>query len=125
VTTALTSGIGALVVGGVALPTQDWSRLTHASAPVIASTLWAGAIATGCTYAAWSLALQRLSAIAVAPFGYLIPLSALSISHVWLGEALTVSTLVGALLVLFGVALTQVRQLRLLGRAESRTARPV
>jgi drug/metabolite transporter (DMT)-like permease len=125
VTTALTSGIGALVVGGVALPTQDWSRLTHASAPVIASTLWAGAIATGCTYAAWSFALQRLPAITVAPVGYLIPLSALFISHVWLGEALTVPTLVGATLVLFGVALTQVRQLRLLGRAHRRTARPV
>ena len=118
VTTALTSGIGAAVVGAVALPTQDWSRLAHASAPVIVSTLWAGAVATGCTYAAWSFALRRLPAIAVAPFGYLIPLSALSISHVWLGESLTVPTLVGALLVLLGVALTQIRQLRLLLRAK-------
>ncbi len=31
---------------------QDWSRLAHASVPVIASSLWAGAMATGCTYAA-------------------------------------------------------------------------
>jgi drug/metabolite transporter (DMT)-like permease len=116
VTTALTSGIGAAVVGLVALPSQDWSRLAHASAPVIAATVWAGAIATGCTYAAWSFALRRLPAIAVSPFGYLIPLSALSISHVWLGEPLTVPTLVGAMLVLVGVGLTQVRQLRLLLR---------
>ena len=29
VTTALTSGIGAAVVGVVALPSQDWSRLAH------------------------------------------------------------------------------------------------
>src|SRR5258708_34787678 len=34
----LTSGIGAAVVGLVALPSQDWSRLAHASAPVIAAT---------------------------------------------------------------------------------------
>jgi hypothetical protein len=36
--TALTSGIRAAVVGLVALPSQDWSRLAHASAPVIAAT---------------------------------------------------------------------------------------
>jgi drug/metabolite transporter (DMT)-like permease len=117
VTTALTSGIGTAVIGAVALPTQDWSRLAHASAPVVLATLWAGAMATGCTYAAWSFALRRLPAVAVAPFGYLIPVSALSISHVWLGEPLTVPTLVGAALVLLGVGLTQARQFRLLLRA--------
>jgi len=117
VTTAITSGIGAALVGAVALPTQDWSRLAHASAPVLVATLWAGAMATGCTYAAWSYALRRLPAVVVAPFGYLIPVSALSISHVWLGEPLTVPTLVGAALVLLGVGLTQVRQFRLLLRA--------
>lgn len=118
VTTALTSGLGAAVVGAIALPTQDWGRLVHASTPVIAATVWAGAMATGCTYAAWSFALRRLPAIVVSPFGYLIPLSALTISHVWLGEPLTVPTLVGATLVLCGVGLTQVRQFRLLLRAE-------
>ena len=44
VTTALTSGIGAAVVGLVALPSQDWSRLAHASAPVIAATPRCGRI---------------------------------------------------------------------------------
>jgi drug/metabolite transporter (DMT)-like permease len=83
------------------------------------ATVWAGAIATGCTYAAWSFALRRLPAVAVAPFGYLIPVSALSISHVWLGEPLTVPTLVGATLVLLGVGLTQLRQFRLLLRAQT------
>jgi drug/metabolite transporter (DMT)-like permease len=121
-TTALTSGFGAVVVGAVALPTQDWSRLAHASVPVLVATIWAGAIATGCTYAAWSFALRRLPAVAVSPFGYLIPVSALSISHVWLGEPLTASTLVGATLVLLGVGLTQARQFRLLLRAEPRSA---
>jgi len=114
VTTALTSGIGAVVVGVFAVPTQDWGRLAHASAPVILATLWAGVIATGCTYAAWSFALRRLPAVAVAPFGYLIPVSALWISHVWLGEPLTIPTLLGAALVLVGVGLTQARQFRLL-----------
>jgi drug/metabolite transporter (DMT)-like permease len=119
VTTAITSGIGAAAIAAIAIPTQDWSRLANASTPVILATVWAGVMATGCTYAAWSFALRRLPAVAVAPFGYLIPVSALWISHVWLGEPLTPPTLAGATLVLLGVALTQVRQLRLQARASA------
>jgi drug/metabolite transporter (DMT)-like permease len=79
--------------------------------------MWAGTIATGCTYPVWSFALRHLPAIVVSPFGYLIPLSALFISHVWLGDPLTVPTLVGAMLVPVGVGLTRVHQFRLLLRA--------
>jgi drug/metabolite transporter (DMT)-like permease len=116
-TTAITSFMGAAAVAVVALPTQDWSRLAHASAPVWAATLWAGAIATGGTYAGWGFALRRLPAVAVAPFAYLIPVSALTISHAWLGEPWTAPVVVGAALVLLGVGLTQARQLGLLWRA--------
>ncbi|MBV9175218.1 MAG: DMT family transporter [Chloroflexi bacterium] len=119
VTTAITSAIGTLAIAVVAVPTQDWSLVTHASTPVIAATVWAGAMATGCTYAAWSYALRRLPAVAVAPFGYLIPVSALTISHFWLGESLTPAVLAGAACVLAGVGLTQFGQIRLLLRAES------
>jgi O-acetylserine/cysteine efflux transporter len=117
ITTAITSFVGSAVVGAVAVPTQDWSRLVHASTPVLLSTLWAGAVATGCTYAAWSFALRRLPAAVVAPFAYLIPVSALAIAHVWLQEPLTLPVVVGALLVLAGVALSQSTQLGLLLRA--------
>ncbi len=121
-TTAITSGVGALIIAAVAVPTQDWSRLAHTSPAVLASTLWSGAIATGCTYAAWSFALRRLPAVAVAPFAYLIPVSALTISHFWLGERVDATVLVGAALVLAGVALTQARSLRLLARPASSVA---
>jgi O-acetylserine/cysteine efflux transporter len=120
VTTSITSAIGTLAIAVLALPTQDWTLVTHASVPVLAATIWAGAMATGCTYAAWSFALRRLPAVAVAPFGYLIPVSALTISHFWLGESITPAVLGGAVCVLAGVGLTQFGQLRLLLRAESR-----
>jgi drug/metabolite transporter (DMT)-like permease len=116
-TTAITSAIGSLVIASVALPTQDWSRLVHASAPVLLATLWSGAVATGCTYAAWSFALKRLPAIAVAPFAYLIPVSALTISHFWLGERIDAVVLAGATLVLAGVGLTQARNFALMRKA--------
>lgn len=117
ITTAITSFIGSVVVGLVVVPTQDWSRLAHVSSPVLLSALWAGAVATGCTYAAWSFALRRLPAVVVAPFAYLIPVSALAISHVWLGEPLTLPVLLGAGLVLTGVALSQATQFGLLLRS--------
>ena len=121
VTTAITSFIGSAVVAVIAVPSQDWARLTHASTAVLLSTLWAGAVATGCTYAAWSFALRRLPAVAVAPFAYLIPVSALVISHIWLEEPLTLPVVLGALLVLSGVALSQATQLRLLLRGRQKS----
>jgi O-acetylserine/cysteine efflux transporter len=117
-TTAITSAVGCLVVATVAVPTQDWSRLTSASGPVLVSAVWSGAVASGCTYAAWSFALRRLPAIIVAPFAYLIPVSALTISHFWLGERVDATLVVGAVLVLTGLALTQVRNIMLLARAQ-------
>ena len=120
ITTAITSFIGSLVVGFLAVPTQDWSRLAHVSTRVLLSTVWAGAVATGCTYAAWSFALRRLPAVVVAPFAYLIPVSALAISHVWLAEPLTLPVLIGAGLVLAGVALSQATQFSLLLRSGRR-----
>jgi O-acetylserine/cysteine efflux transporter len=106
-TTAITSAIGSLVIACVAVPTQDWSRVAHASTGVLLATLWSGGVATGCTYAAWTFALRRLPAVVVAPFAYLIPVSALTISHFWLGERIDATVLSGAFLVLAGVALTQ------------------
>jgi drug/metabolite transporter (DMT)-like permease len=61
--------------------------------------------------------LRRLPAVVVAPFAYLIPVSALTISHFWLGERVDATLVVGALLVLTGLALTQVRNFLVLARA--------
>jgi drug/metabolite transporter (DMT)-like permease len=118
-TTAITSGIGSLVIATIALPTQDWSRVAHASTPVLLSTLWSGAVASGCTYAAWSMALKRLPAVVVAPFAYLIPVSALTISHVWLGERIDATVVAGAALVLLGLGLTQARTFVLVLRSRT------
>jgi drug/metabolite transporter (DMT)-like permease len=121
ITTAITSAIGSAVLAAIAIPTQNWGNVSSASWEVLVSTAWAGAMATGCTYAAWSFALRRLPAIAVAPFAYLIPVSALTISHFWLGEPITPAVIGGALLVLAGVALSQARPFLVLVRAEGRS----
>ena len=112
-TTAITSAIGSLVIAAFAVPTQDWTHVTAASPAVLAAAVWSGAVATGSTYAAWSFALRRLPAVVVAPFAYFIPVSALTISHFWLGERIDATVIAGALLVLTGVGLTQARNFAL------------
>jgi drug/metabolite transporter (DMT)-like permease len=52
----------------------------------------------------------------------LIPVSALTISHFWLGEEIDATILAGAALVLVGVALTQARTFLLVLRSHTVSA---
>ena len=71
--------------------------------------LYAGVIGTALTYALWMTALRRLSATNVAAFQYVIPLNAVTISVLALGEPLTIGLIVGGIAILAGVALAQER----------------
>ncbi len=117
VTTTLTSGIGTAAVAVVAIPTQDWSHLAQVSVTAWVATLWAGGLAIGCAYVAWSLVLRRLPAAAVLPFNYLTPVFSLGIAGTVLGEPITLSVVVGAVSVVGGVALSQLPDVVLLRRS--------
>lgn len=121
VTTTVTSGIGTAAVALFAIPTQDWSHLTQVSLTAWAATLWAGGLAIGCAYVAWSLVLRRLPPAAVLPFNYLTPVFSLGVAGVVLGEPITLPVVVGAVGVVGGVALSQLPDVALLRR--SRPAR--
>ncbi len=71
--------------------------------------IYAGVIGTALTYALWMTALRHLSATNVAAFQYVIPLNAVSISVLALGEPLTFGLIVGGMSILAGVALAQER----------------
>ncbi|MDQ3809762.1 MAG: DMT family transporter [Chloroflexota bacterium] len=123
VTTAITSGFGSAVVGLIATPTQDWSRLAHTSPSTWLATLWAGGIAIGCAYVIWSMVLRRLPPASVLPFNYCTPLFSLLLAWLVLGEPLTLPVLLGAVGILAGVALAQFEDVRLLWRGRLATAR--
>jgi O-acetylserine/cysteine efflux transporter len=57
----------------------------------------------------WFWLIARCSMSRVAPFGLLLPVFALIFSVMFLGDHLTAALLVGGLLAIFGVAITQVR----------------
>jgi drug/metabolite transporter (DMT)-like permease len=61
-------------------------------------------------YVCWSYALSRLSGSTAASFLYLVPLVAIGISWLWLGEVPSLLALWGGVLVLAGVILVNTRK---------------
>ena len=118
VTTTITSGVGTAAVALIAVPTQDWGRLTSVSPVAWLATLWAGGMAIGCAYVIWSVMLRKLPPTAVLPFNYATPVFSLTLAALVLGEPLTAAVLVGAIGVMAGVVLSQIDDLLALRRAK-------
>lgn len=93
-----------LVVGAVR---GDLARLVDLSASDWGLLLYLGVVGTGVTYGLWTAALKRLSATSVAVFQYGIPLSAVTLSVLLLGERVTLALVVGGVGIIAGIAITQ------------------
>jgi drug/metabolite transporter (DMT)-like permease len=91
--------------------------LLTAPAPRIAALIWLGLAPTFLGYLTWNMALHRASVGKVSSFIYSSTPIALLISWVWLGERPGWVTLVGAVVVVGGVVLTNTRG-RSIPRAE-------
>jgi drug/metabolite transporter (DMT)-like permease len=87
--TATARRVGALHPGGIAL------------------LLYLGVAATFLGYMAWTLALRRLDASRTTAYLYGVPVVAIAIGAVTLGEQVTVWLALGAALVVAGVAMAQ------------------
>jgi O-acetylserine/cysteine efflux transporter len=72
----------------------------------LAYTIFVGGIAG---FGLWFWLIGRCSMSRIAPFGLLLPVFALMSSVLFLGDRVTPKLIVGALLAISGVALTQVR----------------
>jgi drug/metabolite transporter (DMT)-like permease len=83
---------------------REYGRLTGAG---WAAVLFLGFACSGLGYLFWYGALERIEASKVAAFLYLEPLVTLTAAVWWLGESASLTTAVGGLLVLLGVALVQ------------------
>lgn len=86
---------------------------TMSSGPValdstsIACILCLGLVNTGVGYCLYFSGIQKLSAQTVSICGYIEPLTALALSGLLLGEVLTMMQWIGTVLVLGGVALSE------------------
>jgi len=101
---ALFLGTPFVVLMGVpALVHTDWSRVT---AVTWRGVVLAGLFALASAYSWWAIALQRLGAARTAVFSNLIPVVALVVAWIWLGERLSAISWAGVAVVSLGVWLT-------------------
>jgi drug/metabolite transporter (DMT)-like permease len=99
--------IGAVLYGVVAIPAliqTDWARISALSwALMSASSLLALAL----SYMIWYTAVQRMGSARTSIYSNLTPIVAMIVAAVWLGERISGQQLVGAGLILSGIAVTK------------------
>jgi len=72
---------------------------------LVLSTLYLGIMASAIPFAVYFALLVRVDVVILSMVGYLIPVVAVSLGIVWLGETMSASQIVGSVLVLMGVVL--------------------
>lgn len=105
--TTAASFVGLVPLLAIGLVGGDVARLPALSAQTGLLLLYAGVFGTALTYALWMTGLRRLSATSVSAFQYVIPLTAVTLAVLLLGEPLTVQLIAGGLAILAGIALAQ------------------
>ena len=107
--TGTSMAMGAIPYVLVTLPEMsrvDWSRVS-------AWTWWAlvfsSLLALCVAYLIWYAAVQKIGMARTSIYSNLVPISAMTFAVLWLGEAITSQQILGAALVLGGVALTRLR----------------
>ena len=105
--TGMTMAIGGVPYVLIALPglvALDWTR----PAPWTWIALVLSAIfALGVAYLIWYTAVQKIGAARTAIYSNVVPIIAIAVAAIWLGEPLTRAKILGAGAVLAGVALTR------------------
>jgi drug/metabolite transporter (DMT)-like permease len=105
--------IGVCLIGLPAVLAADLSQLNW---EVWAAIAYAGALSIGLAYMIWYMGVRALGNTRTAAYSNLVPALALLVAWLWLGEVPSPGQLVGAAVILGGVAMVQI--------AAQRTAAP-
>ena len=109
--TGMTMAIGGVPYALVVMPQVlrvDWTRVSTWS---LASLVLSALLALNVAYLIWYTGIQKIGPSRTSMYSNLVPIAAMSVAAVWLGEPITGVKVIGAAAVLAGVALTR------LGRA--------
>ncbi len=105
--TGLTMAIGGLPYVLIALPQMletDWGAV---SLWTWGALVWSGLFALNAAYLIWYMAVQRIGPSHTALFSNAVPIAAIAVAAVWLGEPITATKVVGAVAIVGGVFLTR------------------
>ena len=99
--------IGAAMYGAAALPSlvnTDWARISTLSWALMAAS---SLLALALSYMIWYTAVQQIGSARTAVYSNLTPIVAMIVAAVWLGERISGQQLLGAGLILSGIAVTR------------------
>lgn len=110
VITGLSMAIGTALF--LPFATADFARTPWADVRVVAwvCVVFSSLLALNFSYTAWYLGVRQLGASRTSIYSNVVPVAALLVAMVWLGERLAGVRLVGAVMVAAGVALTRWRR---------------
>src|SRR5688572_16927161 len=107
--TGTSMALGAIPYVLVTLPQLADVKWAGVSAWTWWALVFSSLFALCLAYLIWYAAVQTIGMARTSIYSNPVPISAISVAAVWLGEPLTAQTLLGAALVLGGVALTRLR----------------
>jgi drug/metabolite transporter (DMT)-like permease len=106
--TGVSMAIGAVPYILLSVPQMlrtDWAAV---SAWTWGALVWSALFAIGLAYLIWYTAVQRIGPSRTAVYANVVPIAAIAIAAVWLGEAITPAGAAGAAAILGGVFLTRI-----------------
>lgn len=101
------------------LPTKDFLEINNLTFQSWLGVIFLGVFCSGLAYIAWYDALKALPAAQTGAFLYIEPLVAVVVAFFVLGEALTPASLIGGVIILFGVWLVNRTSETIQGTAET------
>lgn len=108
--TGITMALGTLAYAPPALLWLEGVELTSVSASAWAGVIYSAVFSLVAAYAIWYTAVQRLGGSRTAVYSNVVPIVAMSIAAVVLGEPITATKAGGAAAVILGVALTRLER---------------
>ncbi|GMR12104.1 MAG: EamA family transporter [Gemmatimonadota bacterium] len=115
--TTWTLGIGAVSLAIIGGPQVAQTDLTALSTSAWLSLFYAGVLSIAVAYLLWYRGVEHIGSSRTSAFSNLVPLVALVVAWLWLGEQPTLTQLGGAAIIIGGVWLTRHARLKQAGSA--------
>lgn len=107
--TGTSMAMGAIPYVLVTIPQMSSVNWAGVSAWTWWALVFSSLLALCLAYLIWYAAVQKIGMARTSIYSNLVPIAAMSVAAVWLGEPLTAQKIAGAALVLGGVALTRIK----------------
>lgn len=98
---------GSILLLALSIASGEISGLSHISLSSLLLVLWIALPTTALTYVVWFKSIDKIGLVKTSSFFFLIPISGILTSNIFLKEPITIFTVIGTLLILAGVYIVQ------------------